>query len=244
MLPLNTQNYRRILVLTGAGVSQASGIPTFRGPSGQVSAEYYRLSDARNLPELLPEMWAANGNARKRLKEIEPNEAHLALARWQNKWRGPEREITIVTQNVDGLHQRAGASDVIEIHGSLMRSRCTNPDCSSKPSYDNFVPVPDKLQVPKCPVCGFDLRPDLTLFNEPLPTDSLARVKQILRDCDLFLAVGTSGVVSPASDFVRGAAYAKARTILVNLTPMEPKNHYFEEEYLGKAEEILLELLD
>ncbi len=209
-----------------------------------MSAEYYRIADARNLPELLPEMWAAHGGARKRLKNVKPNAAHFTLAQWQNEWRSPEREITIVTQNVDGLHQLAGATDVIEIHGSLMRSRCTNPECPSKPFYDDFVPEPNNVQVPKCPVCGSDLRPDITLFNEPLPQEALHRVKQILRDCDLFLAVGTSGAVAPASEFVRGAAYAKARTILVNLTPMEPKNPYFDEEYLGKAEKILTQLLD
>jgi NAD-dependent deacetylase len=84
---------------------------------------------------------------------------------------------------------------------------------------------------------------DITLFNESLPVDELHRVKRALRECDLFLAVGTSGAVSPASEFVRGAAYNQARTILVNLTPMEVRNPYFGEEYLGRAEEILPQLL-
>ena len=232
------------MVLTGAGVSRASGIPTFRGPDGQMSSEYYRVSDARNLPQLLPEMWATHGAARGRLMQISPSAAHFALARWQNKWRSCEREIVVVTQNVDGLHQLAGASDVVEIHGSLRRSRCMNSACVSEPFFDAFVPDSGAPEVPKCRVCGADLRPDITLFNEALPLDALRRVKQFLRDCDLFLAIGTSGAVAPASEFVRGAAYAKARTILVNLTPMEPKNPFFGEEYLGRAEEILTDWLD
>lgn len=232
------------MVLTGAGVSRASGIPTFRGPDGQMSSEYFRVSDARNLPALLPEMWATHGAARGRLLQISPSAAHFALARWQNKWRGPEREIVIVTQNVDGLHQLAGASDVVEIHGSLRRSRCMNRACESAPFLDDFVPDAHAPRVPKCRVCGSDLRPDITLFHEALPREALARVQKFLRECDLFLAVGTSGAVAPASEFVRGAAYAKARTILVNLTPMQPKNPFFGEEYLGRAEEILAQWLD
>ena len=248
MQPIATENYRHILVLTGAGVSQASGIPTFRGPQGQISDAYMRVADGRNVATLLPEMWATHGAARGRLIRHAPNPAHVTLASWEDKWR-EGREITIVTQNVDGLHQLAGSRDVIEIHGSLRRSRCTNADCESQPFVDSwapdetFVAHPTWEDVPRCAVCGSYLRPDITLFNESLPLDELRRVKTALRDCDLFLAVGTSGVVAPASEFVRGASYNKARTIMVNLTPMETRNLYFGEEYLGRAEEILPELL-
>ena len=102
--------------------------------------------------------------------------------------------------------------------------------------------MPEKA-VPACPDCGSALRPDIVLFNEPLPVEAEWRVKRSLRDCDLFIAVGTSGTVSPAANFVRGAEYAGARTVLVNLTPMMPPNPYFQEEYLGKAEELLPFLL-
>lgn len=249
MSPISTQNYRHIVVLTGAGISQASGIPTFRGPNGQLSPEYMRVSDARNLPELLPEMWATHGAARARLMTVSPNAAHFVLANWELKWRAPEREITIVTQNVDGLHQLAGSENVTEIHGSLRRTRCTNTECASGSFVDQWTPSQTMIQnptfaeVPKCAVCDYDLRPDITLFHESLPVDELHRVKSALRACDLFVAVGTSGAVSPASEFVRGAAQNQARTILVNLTPMEVRNPYFGEEYLGRAEEILPELL-
>ena len=249
MLPLHTQNYQHIVVLTGAGVSQASGIPTFRGPQGQISDAYMRVADGRNVETLLPEMWATHGAARGRLIQHAPNPAHVTLAKWEDNWR-EGREITVVTQNVDGLHQLAGSRNVIEIHGSLRRSRCTNQNCDSMPFTDSWVPSdefvanPDWKGVPRCTVCDAYLRPDITLFHEALPLDALRRIKRALRDCDLFMAVGTSGVVAPASEFVRGAAYNKARTILINLTPMETTNPYFNEEYLGRAEEILPDLLD
>ncbi len=248
MLPIQTQLYRNIVVLTGAGVSQASGIPTFRGPQGQISDAYMRVADGRNVATLLPEMWATHGAARGRLVKVAPNPAHVTLANWEDKWR-ENREITIVTQNVDGLHQLAGSRDVIEIHGSLRRTRCTSGSCSSQPFVDAWAPsdefVADPIweNVPRCAVCEAYLRPDITLFNESLPLDEIRRVKAALRDCDLFLAVGTSGVVAPASEFVRGAAYNRARTIMVNLTPIETRNPYFAEEYLGRAEEVLPELL-
>ena len=249
MQSLQTSNYRSLVVLTGAGVSQASGIPTFRGPQGQISDAYMRVADGRNVATLLPEMWATHGAARGRLIQVTPNAAHVTLANWQNKWRDG-REITIVTQNVDGLHQLAGSENVVEIHGSLRRTRCTDSACDLAPFVDSWVPDdefianPNWENVPRCAVCGAYLRPDITLFNEPLPLDELARVKRALRVCDLFLAVGTSGVVAPASEFVRGAAYNNARTIMVNLTAMETRNPYFDEEYLGRAEEILPQLLD
>ncbi len=238
MLPLQTQNYRNIVVLTGAGVSAASGLSTFRGPDGKWQHELLAVSDGRRIPELLPEMWLAYGKARRGLFGVQPNAAHHALANWQKKW-SDSRSITLVTQNVDGLHQKAGSDDVIEIHGSLLETRCTNSGCESKPFLDLEIPE----SVPICAVCGHFLRPNITLFHEALPQVAIRRVKTALRDCDLFLGVGTSGVVSPASDFVRGAAYAGARTIYLNLTPLEA-NSPFQEHLGGRAEEILPLWLD
>ncbi len=237
MKPLQTQNYRNIVVLTGAGVSAASGLSTFRGPDGKWQHELLAVSDGRRVMEMLPEMWRAYGKARANLSGVQPNAAHLALANWQRKW-GAERQITLVTQNVDGLHQKAGSSDVTEIHGSLLESRCTNPHCQSKPFSDPEIPQ----TVPMCRVCGAPLRPNITLFHEALPLDAITRVKRALRDCDLFLSIGTSGVVSPASDFVRGAVYAGARTIYLNLTPLDGPSP-FAENLVGRAEEILPDFL-
>ena len=238
--PLQTQNYRQIVVLTGAGVSAASGIPTFRGPSGGLANELLPVSDGRRVRELLPQMWQVYGRLRGGSVEAKPNPAHFALARWQEKWR-QKTQITLVTQNVDGLHARAGSADCIEIHGSLLRSKCLNETCPNAAGFEDLV-VPEK--VPHCAICGEALRPDITLFNEALSVSALHQVKRALRFCDLFLSVGTSGTVSPAADFVRSAFDAGARTMFVNLTPLEVASPYFGETILGRAEEVLPVLLD
>lgn len=231
------------MVLTGAGVSAASGLPTFRGSENSgLAQELLPVSDARILPQILPDFWRVYGNLRAGCLKVAPNAAHLALAKWRRKWAN-SRSITLVTQNVDELHQRAGSVDVIEIHGSLGRSRCLNPDCPNAAGFADWS-VPDAGEVPKCARCGENLRMDVTLFNENLPIAALHHTKRALRDCDLFLAVGTSGTVAPASDFVRGAHYAGARTIYLNLEAMAPPNSYFGETILGRAEEILPDFLD
>ena len=142
--------------------------------------------------------------------------------------------------NVDGLHTRAGSPNTIEIHGSLLRSRCLNSSCPNAEGFEDLI-VPD--EVPTCELCGESLRPDITLFNEPLPILPLHLVKRALQFCDLFLAVGTSGTVAPASEFVRAAFDAGARTIYVNLTPLEVASPYFGETILGRSEDVLPELL-
>ena len=240
MNTISAENYRQIVVLTGAGVSAASGIPTFRGPSGGLASELLPVSDGRRVRELLPEMWRVYGKLRGGSVADQPNQAHFALAQWQQKWAN-ETQITLVTQNVDGLHTRAGSVGTIEIHGSLLRSRCLNESCPNAKGFEDLV-VPD--DVPTCSLCGEFLRPDITLFNEPLPILSLHLVKRALRFCDLFLAIGTSGTVAPASEFVRSAFDAGARTMFVNLTPLEVASPYFGETILGRAEEVLPQLLN
>ena len=232
-------NYRRVVILTGAGVSAASGIPTFRGPSGGLAAELLPVSDGRRVRELLPEMWRVYGRLRAGSVTASPNAAHYALAGWGRK-RAGAGELTLVTQNVDGLHTRAGSEDTIEIHGSLLRSRCLHEACPNAAGFEDLV-APDA--VPTCDKCGEALRPDITLFNEALPILPLHLVKRALRNCDLFLAIGTSGTVAPASEFVRAAFDAGARTMLLNLTPLESPSPYFGETILGRAEEILPGLL-
>jgi NAD-dependent deacetylase len=201
------------------------------------------VSDGRKLKKQLVEHWQVYGELRAGALLAEPNPAHQALADWQRRW-GETRNITLITQNVDGLHSAAGAVEVREIHGSLRRTRCTNELCDSEPFEDATVPEVKALaDVPICPVCNSPLRLDIILFNEDLPLRIYQSVKQALRDCDLFLAIGTSGTVSPAADFVRSAAYAGARTIHINLTPLKIPNWSFRETILGKAEEILPEFL-
>jgi NAD-dependent deacetylase len=239
MRPLNIHDYKRIVILTGAGISAASGLPTYRGAGGLWREEDARIADATYLPGSLPDVWKLFGPLRVRVSQAQPNGAHDALAALQRR-AAPGQCITLVTQNVDDLHERARSRDAVKLHGSLHRTRCMNTMCELTPFDDAEAHVE---AVPVCPLCGDLLRPDIVLFNEPLPLDAAWTVKRALRECDLFLAVGTSGTVSPASEFVCGASYVGARTVLINLDAMSPRNSYFEEEYLGRAEELLPALL-
>lgn len=168
-----------------------------------------------------------------------PNAAHRVLANWEEEL-DPHQEFLLVTQNVDALHQRAGSKNVVELHGNVMVTRCSNSSCRLKPYRDEQAHLES---VPKCPVCGSVLRPDVVLFGEEIPALSSWTAKRALRECDLFIAVGTSGLVTPAANYVRGAEYAGARTVLVNLEPMARPNPAFKEQYLGPAEEVLPALL-
>jgi NAD-dependent deacetylase len=121
------------------------------------------------------------------------------------------------------------------MHGSAFRTRCLNRKCSLEPFPDENL----YDRVPTCPVCGGPLCPDVVLFSETIPGRVLECILRGLSDCDLFLSVGTSGVVAPAAEFVRGAAYVGARTINVNIESTDPPNPFFTDEFVGKAEEIL-----
>ncbi len=236
--PLNIQQYRNIVILTGAGVSAASGVPTFRGAGGLWNdEEAIWVSEADNLPASLPRLWNFYGPLREKMAQVQPNAAHFALSKLQNEAAQRGQNVTLITQNVDELHQRAGSSAVVELHGSLMKSRCME-GCSAP--FEDAQSHAGAL--PLCENCGAPLRPDFVLFSEMLPIGALQRCRHALRSCDLFLAIGTSGTVSPASEFVAGTSMIGARTVLVNLHPMTPRNPYFKTEVLGRAEETLPQL--
>jgi len=234
--PLPLDSYLHIVLLTGAGVSVGSGLPTYRGPGGLWEREDIAwIVDARFLPGSLPDLWRLYSQRRAHALRAAPNAAHTAIAAVQ---RARPEAVTLLTQNVDSLHQRAGSPAVIELHGSAFRTRCTNPACGLPPFPD------DRLYetVPLCPRCHSPLRPDVVLFGETLSETVLRRAQTALAECDLFLAVGTSGTVWPAAAFVRLAAQAGARTVLVNLDAATGSEE-FDEVYLGKAEGVLPGLL-
>jgi NAD-dependent deacetylase len=233
--PIDLAAYRRIFLLTGAGISVASGLSTYRGPGGLwEKADVARIADAANLPGTLPDLWRLYKMRRAQALAAAPNAAHRSLAELPRRW-GDSHQITLVTQNVDGLHQRAGSGDVLEMHGSAFRTRCLSRKCSLTPFHDENL----YDAVPTCPLCGGPMRPDVVLFSETIPSQVLDRVLRELSACDLFISVGTSGVVAPAAEFVRGAAYVGARTININVEPTDPPNPFFTEEFVGKAEEVL-----
>jgi NAD-dependent deacetylase len=232
--------YRRIVVLTGAGVSAASGLDTFRGHGGlwrKFDAEACASATALRANPLL--VWQLISHLRRGGRAAKPNAAHQALVALEGRLRG-DQSLTIVTQNIDGLHQKAGSRNVIELHGRLSHTRCANPRCNLSPFEDWDL---YETETPHCERCGAVLRPDIVLFEEMLPPDAYEACDDATQACDLFLAVGTSCTVHPACDFVYTAKERGARTILVNLEPPESDTAVFDEVHLGPAEILLPVLL-
>ena len=237
--PINLSQYWRIVILTGAGISVASGLRPYRGIGGiWEDAEVERFGHVSVLEREPHAVWQLFGGLRETLKTAQPNAAHIALSRFENDLRVGQ-EFLLVTQNVDGLHQKAGSKNILELHGTIHRTKCSSSNCQSQAFTDSHSHLE---QLPLCTNCGAAMRPDIVLFGEQLPFEVMHQTKKALRDVDLFIAIGTSGTVSPASGFVRSAEYAGARTILVNVEPMKHHNKAFQEEILGKAEEILPQL--
>ncbi len=239
-MQIDFSTYSNIVILTGAGISVASGLPTYRGPGGvweEHNVEKY--GNIRALQERPEQTWKLFGAMRAPIRAAQPNAAHIALALAEASLHS-DQKLLLVTQNVDNLHQRAGSKNVVELHGNIGFTRCSNDSCDLEPYRDN---KDHAKMVPSCPKCTSTLRPDIVLFDEQLPSLATWQTKRALRDCDLFIAIGTSGVVAPASNFVRSAEYAGARTIYVNIEPMKQKNPAFKEEYLGQAEVLLPQLL-
>ena len=204
---------RRITVLTGAGISTESGLPDFRSPGG-LWGQYdpARLATVEAL-ERDPLLFFQFYQRRLRmLAQAEPNAAHRALAELQRRGRIG----LIATQNVDGLHQKAGAVDVAELHGSLAWARCHR--CGRR--FDASVldrPVQRSEDIPRCPQCGGIIRPDVVLFGELLPEEAYARALRAAQSCDAMLVVGSSLEVYPAAGLPEVALSHGARLFIVNL---------------------------
>lgn len=201
---------KELAVLTGAGVSAESGIPTFRDdetgywsqfrPEDMASEAGYRRDPAH--------VWRWYQYRRERVAQVVPNAGHEALARWAQ--RHPQR-MTLVTQNVDGLHQRAGSEEVLCLHGELMKNRWLNRRCAQC-DLEHAAPG----EPPSCPACGNLLRPAVVWFGETLPAGVWARAEQAANRCDLMLVVGTSGAVYPAAGLAQIARRNGARVVIVN----------------------------
>ena len=228
------QAAEHVTVMTGAGISAESGVPTFRGPGG--------LWEGHRPEELAtPGAFAADPHKvwrwydwrRSLVAACEPNPAHRALADLEARIGDGLR---LITQNVDGLHRLAGNTDPIELHGNLWFTRCTA--CGDL-LEDRTVPLPIP---PHCTRCGAMLRPHVVWFGESLDPDILHRASDATERCDVFLVVGTSGVVYPAAGFVDVALHAGATVIQVNLDPT-PQSSRVHHAFEGKAGEILPGLL-
>jgi NAD-dependent deacetylase len=227
MIPLG----RRTFVLTGAGVSAESGVRTFRDARGLWYE--HRVEDVAT-PEAFerdPELvWRFYSERRRQLAEVKPNRAHRALAELQKK-----TQLFLCTQNVDPLHELAGSTSVVHMHGELAKTRCTR---CNRPPFDDVREYLTEL--PRCE-CGALQRPHVVWFGE-IPF-ALDEISEELNQCDTFLCVGSSGAVHPAAGFVAHLERcSEARLVYVGLE--RPDNaHFFDDVHLGKAGEILPGLL-
>ncbi|HEX8193085.1 MAG TPA: NAD-dependent deacylase [Allosphingosinicella sp.] len=223
------RDIRNIVVLTGAGISAESGLATFRGSDGLW--EGHRVEDVatpeafRRDPALVQAFYDAR---RARLAEVAPNAAHDALARLDAEWRG---DLLIVTQNVDDLHERAGARRLLHMHGELRSAWCLA--CDARMHWEAELG-----DGPPCPACGVAgrMRPDIVWFGE-MPYE-MERIDRAIADADLFVSIGTSGNVYPAAGFVQTARYVRARTLEMNLEP-SLGSYLFDESRTGPASELV-----
>jgi len=223
--PVQDRTIRRFLnetnsvaVLTGAGVSAESGIPTFRDAQTGLWAKYDPMDLATPAafardPALVTRWY---DERRRTCARCKPNPGHLALARLQDECEAAGKRFTLITQNVDRLHQRAGSREPIELHGTLWVWRCTS--CGDEREERD---IPFAEHPPRCS-CGGTRRPGVVWFGESLPEAALAAAWRAAEKCGLFMSLGTSGVVEPAASLARIAASAGARTLEINLdeTPL------------------------
>jgi NAD-dependent deacetylase len=223
-----------IVVLTGAGVSAESGLATFRGPDGLW--EGHRVEDVctpeayRRNPALVHEFYDAR---RAKLRTVEPNAAHKALARLDDEWPG---KLLLITQNVDDLHERAGSKRLLHMHGELASAWCLA--CGERFGWEG--PMGEEARCPTCDAQGH-VRPDIVWFGE-MPYE-MDRIEEALRACDLFVSIGTSGAVYPAAGFVQTARYCGATTLEINLEPSLGST-LFDESRTGRAGDLVPVFVD
>lgn len=231
-----------IVVLTGAGISAESGIDTFRSADGQGGMgiwEQHRVEDVAT-----PEAFLRNPDLVLRFYDMRreavltkhPNAAHEALARLERAWSArPDHSMLTVTQNVDDLHERAGAQNILHMHGELLNAWCTA--CDARSHWRGAM-----IARPPCPVCGqAALRPDIVWFGE-MPY-RMEEIYGALRQADLFVSIGTSGAVYPAAGLVQQAREMGAHTLELNLEPSDG-SRWFQETRLGPATQVVSEWVE
>lgn len=234
---------RRIAMLTGAGVSAESGVPTFRdaqtGMWARFRPEDLATEDAfRRDPQ---NVWDWYAERRENLRDVQPNAGHLAVAAFQQRHPG---RLTVITQNVDGLHQKAGSSGVLALHGNIFEDRWLDHCALARRSQDGcHVEQAEPGRPPRCAHCGNPLRPAVVWFGEMLPADALRAAEYAATTCDVMLVAGTSGAVYPAAGLAHQARAAGARVVIVN--PGETELDEIADAVLsGTSARILPALLD
>ncbi|XP_050519356.1 NAD-dependent protein deacylase-like isoform X1 [Diabrotica virgifera virgifera] len=253
---------KNVAVLTGAGVSAESGIPVFRGAGG-----FWRTHRSQDLAT--PQAFAANPalvwefyHYRRNIAfNSIPNNAHKALALFEKKCSEEGKEFHIITQNVDGLHQKAGSKNVIELHGALHKVKCTNPKCRfidenydnpicevfrdrGDPAADDYnLPIIDKKDLPKCKKCQKLVRPYIVWFGENLDLKIMQTAKSVIEACDICLVIGTSSVVYPAAMFAPRVLERGMPVAEFNLNE-EPADEMFTFHFPGKCGSTLPKALE
>jgi NAD-dependent deacetylase len=224
------RNAKRMAVLTGAGISSESGVPTFRGKDGlwrQFRAEDLATPEAFSRDPKL--VWEWYDWRRGLIAKVEPNPAHRTLAKWEKIFP----EFVLITQNVDGLHGKAGSKNILELHGNIWKLRCTKEETITE-RYDS----PLKEIPPRCPDCGEMLRPHVVWYGESLDPNILHRAFAAISLCDVMLVIGTSAFVQPAASLPMYAADAGAKIVEINPDPT-PLTSSADHSLQGKAGEIL-----
>jgi NAD-dependent deacetylase len=227
----------RVAILTGAGISAESGIPTFRDPGG--IWEKFEPQELANVEAFLENPELVQGWYRHRrqvVEDAEPNEGHRALVRLEQH----VDLVTTITQNVDDLHNRAGSSEVVELHGNITRNYCT--DCEQDVDAARIDAAIEDGQPATCPECEGLVRPDVVWFGEMLPPDAMDRASEATTTCDVFLSVGTSTVVYPAARLPMLAKEAGAYVVEVN-PDRTPISGNVDEYLAGPAGEVLPAIL-
>jgi len=221
---------QRVVAFTGAGVSAESGVPTFRGAGGLWEGHpVEELASPRGFYADPVKVWRFYEERRRNLANVKPNPAHRVLAGWQERFP----RYAVVTQNVDGLHQAAGARGVLELHGSIWRVRCLG---CGREREERTVPLP--RVPPLCSECGAMERPGVVWFGEFLPEVVMGAAFAAIEGCEVLVVVGTSAVVYPAAGFVEVAATAGAKVIEVN-PEASSMAHFADVALRGPAGELL-----
>ena len=231
------RNAKRVTALTGAGLSAESGVPTFRDAQTGLWAQYDPQELAtpqafRQNPQLVWEWYTWR---KELISAAEPNPGHFALTKLENM----VPSFTLITQNVDGLHQAAGSQSLIELHGNIFRTKCFQED-TIVDSWNENGSIP-----PRCSNCGGMLRPDVVWFGESLQREALSAAQDYAQSCDVFLSIGTSTLVEPAASLPFLALQSGASVVEINTqqTPLSPQAHVVIQASAGKALPVLVQAI-
>lgn len=223
-----------VVAFTGAGISAESGLPTFRGDDG--IWKKFKPEELANFDAFMENpalVWDWYNHRKQLIASIQPNPAHYALASMERY----HKTFSVITQNIDNLHRRAGSRNVNELHGNVERNYCTG--CGKHYSNDYITGQPG---VPRCSACGSLIRPDVVWFGELLPEDEWNASVESAGRSDVFLSIGTSAVVFPAASLITIAKRSGAYIVEINVERTE-FSHLADEVLLGKAGDILPQLL-